>query len=149
MILRVVTPLAVVVDTRDVVYVRAEDESGAFGILAGHAGLLTSLSTSVVTWRERADGERYVAVRGGVLEVRADEVLISTREAVTGSDLQQLQSEVVARFQRDLAAEQAARADAQRLYLAALRQIVRYLRPGGRQTLREAQLGDLGTAVDQ
>jgi len=147
--LRVVTPLAVVVDTRDVVYVRAEDESGAFGILAGHAGLLTSLSTSVVTWRERADGERYVAVRGGVLEVRADQVLISTREAVTGSDLQQLQSEVVARFQRDLAAEQAARADARRLYLAALRQIVRYLRPGGRQALGETQLGDLGGAVDQ
>ena len=43
--LRIVTPLAVVVDEDDILAVRAEDSSGSFGILPGHADFLTSLTT--------------------------------------------------------------------------------------------------------
>ncbi len=42
--LRIVTPLAVVVDESDVTALRAEDESGSFGILPHHADFLTSLT---------------------------------------------------------------------------------------------------------
>ena len=55
-------PTKVVVDDTDVVSVRAEDESGWFGILRGHADLLTVLTPSVVAWRH-ADG-RVGLVRG-------------------------------------------------------------------------------------
>ena len=68
----------------------------------------------------------------------ADAIAIASPEAVSGDDLHQLETEVLARFRRQLAEEQAARTDAQRLYLAAIRQIVRFLRaerapamPGG------------------
>jgi F-type H+-transporting ATPase subunit epsilon len=128
--LTVCTPLAVVVESHDVVHVRAEDDSGAFGILPHHADFLTVLALSVLTWRDAQGGERHVALRGGVLEVRGgDAVFVATREAVEGDDLHQLEREVVSRFHSERAAEQAARVDAQRLYLAAVRQIVRYLRP--------------------
>jgi F-type H+-transporting ATPase subunit epsilon len=54
---------------------------------------------------------------------------------VTGDDLHRLETEVLAGFRRQLAQEQAARTDAQRLYLAAIRQIVRFLRPGHAATI--------------
>jgi F-type H+-transporting ATPase subunit epsilon len=139
--LTVTTPLKVVLEISDVEHVRAEDASGAFGILPGHANFLTVLTTSVMTWRDIAGAEHYIAVRGGVLEVSHDTVAITTREAVIGEDFRQLESEVLARFQHELQEEHTARADAQRLYLAALRQIVQYLRRDGHARPQGAPLG--------
>jgi F-type H+-transporting ATPase subunit epsilon len=128
--LLVTTPLTVVIDIDDVAHLRAEDETGAFGILPGHAHFLTALSLSVVSWRDIAGAEHYVAVRGGMLEVRGGAAIsIATREAIAGDDLHRLQTEVLASFQRRSEDETTARTDAQRLYLAALRQIYRFLRP--------------------
>ncbi|HLN22636.1 MAG TPA: F0F1 ATP synthase subunit epsilon, partial [Patescibacteria group bacterium] len=67
--LTVSTPLALLVEAEDVQAVRAEDDSGSFGILPGHADFLTALGVSVMTWRDHAGGEHHVALRGGVLEV--------------------------------------------------------------------------------
>ncbi|MDP1671431.1 MAG: F0F1 ATP synthase subunit epsilon [Alphaproteobacteria bacterium] len=129
--LTVTTPLAIIVDAEDVTHLRAEDDTGAFGILAGHADFLTALAVSVVTWRNGQGAEHHIAVHGGMLEVRdGGAVAIATREAVPGDDLHRLESEVLARFRRQIAEEQAARKDAQRLYLAAIRHICHFLRPG-------------------
>ena len=67
--LLVTTPMAVIVDADSVRHVRAEDETGAFGILPGHADFITALAVSVITWRNGTDEEHHVAVRGGVLTV--------------------------------------------------------------------------------
>ena len=137
--LTVATPLAIIVEADNVAHLRAEDETGAFGILPGHADFLTALTMSVASWRDDRGAEHHVVVRGGMLEVRGgNAIAIASPEAVSGEDLHQLETEVLARFRRQLAEEQAARTDAQRLYLAAIRQIVRFLRaemapamPGG------------------
>jgi F-type H+-transporting ATPase subunit epsilon len=144
--LTVSTPLAVITDSDGVAHVRAEDETGAFGILPGHADFLTALSLSVVSWRDSHGGEHHVAVRGGTLVVRdGNLVAIATREAIAGDDLKWLQTEVLATFRRRTDEEKKSRTDAQRLYLAAIRQIYRYLRPrtgaGPGESL--AQLEDL------
>ena len=129
--LLVTTPLAVITDVDDVGHLRAEDETGAFGVLPGHADFLTALSLSVVSWRDAGGAEHHLAVRGGMLEVRGGTVIsIATREAVAGDDLHRLETEVLASFQRRSEEELTAHSDAQRLYLAAIRQICRYLRPG-------------------
>lgn len=134
--LLVTTPLATVVEAHDVVSVRAEDETGAFGLLGGHAPFVTVLAVSVVSWRARLGAEHYVAVRGGMLEMRGgDLVAIATPEAVAADDLHVLESEVLARFRKQQEAEQAARVDAQRLRLAAIRQIVRLLKSERRSAL--------------
>ena len=128
--LTIVTPLEIIVDAADVGHLRAEDETGAFGLLPGHADFLTELTISVVTWRDDAGTEHHVAVRGGMLSVRDGKVLkIATREAVPGDDLQRLETEVLDRFRRHVSEEQSARTDAHRLYLAAIQQIISALRP--------------------
>ena len=99
--LTISTPLAIVVDTEDVTHLRAEDDTGAFGILPRHADFLTVLAMSVMSWRDAQDIEHHVAVRGGLLEVRnGDTIAVATREAVPGDDLFQLETEVLARFRR-------------------------------------------------
>ena len=57
--LTVTTPLAIVLDVEDVAHLRAEDETGAFGILPAHADFLTALAVSVVTWRDAKGVERH------------------------------------------------------------------------------------------
>jgi F-type H+-transporting ATPase subunit epsilon len=134
--LRVVTPLAVVVDEEDVASVRAEDASGSFGVLPGHVDFLTSLTISVVRW-QGAGRARYCAVRGGVFSVAGGrEVTIAAREAVAGDDLATLDQTVLARFREESETEKMERVDVTRLHLAAIRQIMRHLRPGGREAFR-------------
>jgi len=129
----ITTPLSVVIDEDGVLAVRAEDASGSFGVLPGHAEFLTSLAISVVSW-QRGDGTRhYCAVRRGVFSVvGGQEVAIATREAVAGDDLGSLEATVLARFRADIETERAERVDSTRLQLDAIRQIVRHLRPDRR-----------------
>ncbi len=130
--LSIITPLTVAVAEEGVQAVRAEDASGAFGILPGHADFLTSLAISVVDWK-RGDGSRhYCAVRRGFLSVNGGmDVAIATREAVPGDDLLKLQDVVLAQFRAERETERAEYVGATRLQLAAIRQIMRRLRPDG------------------
>lgn len=132
--LRITTPLAVVVDAGVVKTLRAEDASGSFGILRGHADFLTSLAVSVVSWTDAGNVPHYCAVRRGVLSVSGgDTIAIATREAIVGDDLATLDQVVLARFRADLDAERNERVEATRLQLNAIRQIMRHLLPNGHQ----------------
>ncbi len=128
--LLITTPTAVVVDEPDVRAVRAEDESGSFGILDGHDDLLTALSVSVVSWQGADGPPRYCAVCRGILSIAGGrEVAIATREAIAGDDLDRLEQVVLAEFRHKAESERAARTSALELQVKAIRQIVRYLRP--------------------
>ena len=146
--LTVTTPLAVVIEAEDVSAIRAEDETGGFGILPGHADFVTVLTVSVVTWRDAKGSAHHIAVRGGMLAVRDGRtVTLATREAVCDDDLERLETEVLTRLRRETLEEEAAHADSQRLYLEAIRRITRILRPGRGSGLPEstfrADVGDL------
>lgn len=128
--LRITTPTAVVIDDPDVVAVRAEDESGSFGILHGHADFLTALTVSVVSWHHADDRQRFCAVRHGVLSVtNGSEVAVATREAIPDDDLNHLEQVVLTQFRDALEAERIARTESLQLQMKAIRQIMRYLRP--------------------
>jgi F-type H+-transporting ATPase subunit epsilon len=129
--LLITDPTAIVVDHADVTSVRAEDESGSFGILQGHADLLTVLTISVVSWNHSDGKSGCCAVRRGVLTVRDGEAIaIATREAQLGDNLETLEASVLARFRAEADAERAGRIAAMRLQTQAVRRIVEALRPG-------------------
>jgi F-type H+-transporting ATPase subunit epsilon len=128
--LLITTPASVVVDEQNVTAVRAEDETGSFGVLDGHAEFLTALTLSVVHWRGARDRLRFCAVRRGVLSVaRGTEVSIATREAILGDDLARLEQVVLTQFREVLEAERATRTESLQLQMQAVRRIIRYLRP--------------------
>lgn len=127
----ITTPTAIVVNEDDVLYIRAEDLTGAFGIQPGHADFLTALAISVLIWRDAARAEHYAAIRGGALRVRdGKSVEIATREAVIGENLEHLREVVLARMANKAESEKAAHVGALGLQQAAIQQIYRYLRPG-------------------
>jgi F-type H+-transporting ATPase subunit epsilon len=126
--LRIVTPLSVVVD-EEIDSLRAEDASGSFGVLPGHAPFLTALAVSILSWR-RAGPERYCALRGGVMTVSdGTAVAVASREAVTGDDLALLDAQVLARFQSDADEERVEHVETMRLQLHAIRRMISRLHP--------------------
>jgi len=128
--LLITTPTAIVVDETNVSSIRAEDHSGSFGILSGHADLLTALNISIVSWHAADNNTRYCAVRRGVLSVTGGaEVAIATREAIAGDDLDRLEETVLNEFRERSETERASRTEGLQLQMKAIRQIVRYLRP--------------------
>lgn len=129
--LTIATPASLLVDAGDVGSLRAEDLSGSFGVLPGHADLLTVLPPSVVRWTRRGEAQRFCAVSGGVLTVSGgDRVSIACRRGTIGDDLAALEAAVAAQRSAELDADRRARVEQTRLHARALRQLMRFLRPG-------------------
>lgn len=148
----VTTPLDVIADIADVRLLSAEDETGSFGILPGHADFLTVLGASVISWRNGSGEEHHVAVSGGVLSVRdGDLVEIAAHEAFSEDTLKTLGGTVRERFREQSDAEQEAWTTATRLQLATIRSIERYVSgeraiPAGAMAAGQEQsrFGDVG-----
>lgn len=131
--LRITTPLSVVIDDDGVLALRADDATGSFGILPGHADFLTSLTISVVGWKSADAMRHYCAVRRGVLTVTGGhDIAIATREAVTGDDPATLDKTVLDHFRNDIETERGERVASVRLQLNAIRQIVARLQANSR-----------------
>ncbi|MCB5945600.1 F0F1 ATP synthase subunit epsilon [Acidocella sp. KAb 2-4] len=134
--LRITTPLARLVD-EEMRGLRAEDASGWFGILPGHADFLTRLAVSVVSWTRPDGSAMHCAVRGGVLTVSGGrEVAIATAEAVADADLLRLDETVLAAFQAKAEAERVEHSAQAQLQLNAIRQIMKHLRAAQRAGAR-------------
>ncbi len=133
------TPTKLLVDESFVSSVRAEDASGGFGVLPGHAAFVTALLACVVRWRG-AGGERYCAVRGGVMSVKdGAEVRVACRYGVVGAALDALEAEIRTAATAQAAGESRARVEQSRLHAYAVRQLIRYLRPA---SVADSILGD-------
>ncbi len=131
--LTIATPASILVDADDVRSFRAEDASGAFGVLLGHADLLTVLPPSVVRWTRPGEATRYCALSGGVMTISGgNRIAIACRRGTVGDDLARLEADVRARRSAELDADRRARVEQVRLHAQALRQLMRYLRPGSR-----------------
>ena len=128
----IATAANVLVDSDSVVALRTEDDSGSLGILPGHADFLTVLTPSALRWRETGGATRFCAISEGVLTVNAGrDVTIACREAILGDSLEALQAQVQEARTRERDAVQRARVKQTQLYARAVRQLVRFLHPGG------------------
>ena len=63
-----------------------EDASGSFGILAGHARMMTSLAFGLARYRSAAGDWRYLALPGAILYFLDNQLYINTRRYVRGED---------------------------------------------------------------
>ena len=96
--LRVLCPTAMIVD-RHVTRVVAESPTGSFGILPRHIDGAAALAAGLMIFSQAdADHENYLAVDGGVLVKCADEVTVSTPDAVSGQSLESMEAVIAERF---------------------------------------------------
>ncbi len=145
--LTVSTPTAVIEDVDDLCHVRAEDETGAFGIKQGHTDLVTVLPVSVVTWRANDGREGFVVVRQSVLTVRdGNRVEIAARGAYRDEQLHELGSTVLEELKRSDETEDVSRTSEARLHLATMRQIEKVLRAEYGATAAPPRLSGRGGA---
>jgi len=129
--LTVATPASVLVDSTQVVALRAEDETGSFGILPGHADFLTVLRPCVLRWHGTDNVPHFCAVEEGVLRVAGGRsVTVACRDGVLGDTLEALEAQIQTARARRLDVLRRARVEQTRLHAQAVRQLLRYLRPG-------------------
>ena len=102
----------------------AEARDGSFGILPRHIDFITSLVPGVLSYIDAAGVERFVGIDEGVLVKRADEVMASTRNAVTGDDLETLRDLVRQRFVEIGKHEQSVRSAIGRLEAGVVRRFI-------------------------
>lgn len=97
--LRILLPSKVFLDTR-VTKITAEAENGSFCIMPKHIDFVTSLAPGILFYFQdnNSKTEHFVAVDQGILVKREDEVLVSTRRAVAGAELGELEQTIVKEF---------------------------------------------------
>jgi F-type H+-transporting ATPase subunit epsilon len=128
--LSVSTPASILVDAEAIVSLRAEDESGSFGIRPGHADFLTVLTPTVLRWRTAGNVERFCAVEEGVLRVsEGKRVSIACRNGVLGDSLAALEAHIDAAHAVQIDLARNARVEQARMHSQAVRQLLHYLRP--------------------
>ena len=67
-----------------------EDASGSFGILAGHARMMTALAFGLARFRIAEAPWRYLALPGGLLYFRDNQLCICTRHYLMDDDCERI-----------------------------------------------------------
>ncbi len=104
--------------------INAEAENGAFGILPNHIDFVTALVPSILSFVTPQGQENFLAVDQGILVKCGNEVLISTRQAIRGNNLETLQKTVETEFKTLNEKEKMARAAAAKLEIIFLRGLI-------------------------
>ncbi|HSR53056.1 MAG TPA: F0F1 ATP synthase subunit epsilon [Acidobacteriota bacterium] len=118
--LKLLLPSQVVVDQK-VAKVVAEGEHGSFCLLPRHVDFLAALVPGLLAFEDEEGREQFAAVDEGVLVKRGDEVLVSTRQATRGADLEELRQTVRQEFVSLSEREKAAQAATAKLEASFLR----------------------------
>lgn len=96
--LKVLLPFQVYAEKTDVTRIVAETHEGSFGLLPNRLDCVAALVPGILVFETESDGEVYVAIDEGVLVKTGLEVLVSVRNAIGGSELDQLRKAVEEEF---------------------------------------------------
>lgn len=121
--LKLLTPTEILVD-ESVVKLNAEGPEGHFCLLPRHRDWVATLVPGLVSFVALDGGEIFVAVDRGILVKCGDEVLVSVRRAVRGSDLAGLRDVVETRFRHCDDQEKTARGAIARLEAGVIRRFL-------------------------
>lgn len=98
MSLKVLLPFQVFAARDSVSRIVADTREGSFGLLPHRLDCVAALGPGILTYETEADGEVYIAVDHGVLVKTGQEVLVSVRRALAGTDLARLRDSVEQEF---------------------------------------------------
>ncbi len=95
--LKLLIPTVVLIDCQ-VTKVIAEAENGLFCLLPHHIDFVTALVSGILSYTTETGVEKFVAVDEGILVKCDSEVLVSTRNAIEGNNLETLKQTVEEQF---------------------------------------------------
>lgn len=126
MTLTVVTPTETLVDAAPAVKLIAQGSRGAFCILPRHQDWVEALTPGLLRYVSPGGdgGEHYLGVDEGLLVKQGRQVLVSTRQAVAGDDLEALRRTVDEVFRARTEHEQRARVASARLEASFVRRFL-------------------------
>ncbi len=75
---------------REIKYIRLKDDTGSFGIMKGHINFLTALEPSLGYYTDINGREVFIAVDGGILNVRDGVITLTSREVFKSDDAEKL-----------------------------------------------------------
>jgi F-type H+-transporting ATPase subunit epsilon len=107
--LKILLPFRVFEDQERVKRVVAETPQGAFGLLPNRLDCTAALAPGILSFEKENGEEVFVAVDEGVLVKAGNEVRVSVRNAVSGTELGELHKTVKAEFLQEDKTETALR----------------------------------------
>ena len=96
--LKVLLPFQIFAEKTGVLRIVAETREGSFGLLPHRLDCVAALVPGILIYETESDGEVLVAVDEGVLVKAGQDVLVSVRRAIGGTDLGQLRDAVEKEF---------------------------------------------------
>jgi F-type H+-transporting ATPase subunit epsilon len=121
--LKVLLPTEILVD-EPAAKVIAEAQNGSFCMLPHHIDFVAALVPGLLSYVNESGEERYLAVAEGTLVKCGPEVLVSTRNAVRGTDLAQLKEAILSRGREEDEHEFVARSALARLEAGVIRRFI-------------------------
>lgn len=98
MTLKILLPFRIFAEQKAVTRIVAETRQGSFGILPHRLDCVAALEPGILTYENNGENEIYVALDEGVLVKSGQDVLVSARNAIAGTDLRQLREAVEREF---------------------------------------------------
>ena len=95
--LKILLPTHILIDT-DVEKIIAEAENGSFCLLPNHIDFVTALIPGILSYKETAGAERFIAIDEGLLVKCNSDVFVSTRDAIQSGLLDTLTKKVEDEF---------------------------------------------------
>lgn len=96
MTLRIFSPIGIVLDT-PVDQVDFEAIDGFFTLLPRHTDMVSALKAGILTYH-KGENRSYIACNRGVLVKKNDVISISTKLAISGSNLKELEQKIAVDF---------------------------------------------------
>jgi F-type H+-transporting ATPase subunit epsilon len=94
----VLLPFQIFVDKKGVKRIVAQTLAGSVGLLPNRLDCAAALAPGILTYETEAEGEVFLAVDQGALVKTGMDVLVSVRNAIGGTDLDQLHDAVKREF---------------------------------------------------
>jgi F-type H+-transporting ATPase subunit epsilon len=96
--LKILLPFRVFEDIQNVKRIVMETSEGSFGLLPQRLDCVAALVPGIFTYE--TESEQYIAIDEGVMVKAGEEVMVSVRNAIRGSSLEDLNQSVEKEFKR-------------------------------------------------
>lgn len=96
--LKILLPFQIFAEKKGVSRIVAETRNGSYGLLPHRLDCVAALEPGILIYETETEGEVYVAVDEGILIKTGQDVLVSVRSAIVGTDLSQLREAVEREF---------------------------------------------------